>query len=114
MSLLNLNISSKALGRIIEELSRKLEVMPGLSTILDVYSMRTYRKRFIELFVEEPVKAYKVMEKVFADNKASINFVLTYLLRTFTRNDELINKTIEELSRGNDKLLKEILRGVVS
>ncbi len=112
MSLLNLNVSDKTLEKIVEELSKKLEVMPGLSTILDVYSMRSYRKRFAELFVEEPVKAYKIMEKVFANDRASINFVLTYLLRTFTRDDELINKVIEELSKGNDELLRKILQGV--
>ncbi len=112
MSLSNFNISDRALEKIIEEISRKLDVMPGLSTILDVYSMRTYRKRFAELFVEEPVKAYRIIEKVLANDKTSINFVLTYLLRTFTRNDELINKVIEELSKGNDELLKKILRGV--
>ncbi len=111
MSLPNFNISNRILEKIVEEISRKLEVMPGLSAILDVYSMRTYRKRFAELFVKEPVKAYRIMEKVFANDKASINFVLTYLLRTFTRNDELINKIIEELSKGNDELLKKILQG---
>lgn len=111
MSLPDLNIGDRTLEKIVEEISRKLEVMPGLSTILDVYSMRTYRKRFAELFVEEPVKAYRIMEKVFANDKTSINFVLTYLLRIFTRNDELINKIIEELSKGSDELLKKILRG---
>ena len=114
MSLLDLNISDRALEKIIEELSKKLEVMPGLSTILDVYSMRAYRKRFVELFIEKPVEAYRIIEKVLADDKASINFVLTYLLRTFTRNDELINKIIEELSRGNDELLKKIVQGLAS
>jgi len=111
MSLHSIDISDKTVEGIVEELSRKLEVMPGLSSILDVYSMREYKKRFAELFVKEPGKAYKILEKVFAGNRDSINFILKYLLRTFTRNDELISKIIEELSRGNDELFKKIIYG---
>ncbi len=111
MTSTSIEISSKTIEKIVEELSRKLDVMPGLSSILDVYSMNMYHKRFIELFVEEPGKAYKVMEKVFAGDRDSINFVLKYLLRTFTRNDEVISKIIDELSRGNDELLKKIMFG---
>ncbi len=111
MFLSNMDVSGKAVERIREELSRKLEAMPGLSSILDVYSMREYDRRFIELFVKEPGKTYRILEKVFAGDRDSINFILRYLLRTFTHNDELINKIIDELSRGNDKLLKKVIYG---
>ncbi len=111
MFISGLNTGGKITERIMEELAKRLDVMPGLSSILDVYSMNMYRKRFIELFIEEPRKAYKVIEKVFAGNRDSINFMLKYLLRTFTRDDELISKIINELARGNDDLLKRIIYG---
>lgn len=96
-------------GKVIEMLKRRLKEMLGLEIILDTYSLTKYKKRYLQLLIDQPEKAYNILVEVLGGNKNSANLILRYLLQPLVEDQRILDKALEELEKGNPEPLKQLL-----
>lgn len=95
--------------KIIEILEKRLKEMPGLEIVLNTYSQTRYKKSYLQLLVNQPKEAYKILVEVFGGDRSSANLILRYLLQPLIRDQRTLDKAIEQLEKGDPQLLKQLL-----
>ena len=91
-----------------EIINGRLNAMPGLRIVLDIYSKKKYNKDFTRLVVEDLKCAYEVLIDVLKSNE-TVELILRYILKAFV-DDEEINSIILKVKKGENIGVKDLLK----
>jgi len=92
-----------------EIINDRLNAIPGLRIVLDIYSKKKYNKDFTRLVVEDLKCAYEVLIDVLKSNE-TVELILRYILKAFVDDEEEINSIILKVKKGENIGVKDLLK----
>ncbi|WP_048816737.1 hypothetical protein [Caldisphaera lagunensis] len=98
----NIKSSEDIVNMIYNEINR---LCIGLRMVLDSHFYSKYGKNYVEILISNPYLAYNESLKILSED--SVRLIFKTILKTFNINHYEIEMIINEISKGNDRALKQ-------